>query len=263
MYMRDFMLEKQTDLLNVKLKMENGKLNTLKIFNFQLSIFNSRVAFTLAEVLITLAVIGVVAAMTMPTLINQTNGAQYKAAFKKSLSAISQAVTLNVAMDDISFADTSRGAEGSAEPPANGVSVASLLNGRMKVVNITATNPYTSYPSYPSGVTTNFPTTYTFMFFNDGSMFSFGNNLEIGTKCHMGTRICWGFIDVNGIKGPNKPVVCDTLANTKQDEYTTGTIVQSETACTVKTPTDIYPVFYYDQTIVPATNAGRAVLYGK
>ena len=50
-------------------------------------------AFTLAEVLITLGIIGVVAAMTMPTLMNQTNGAQYKAAYKKALSAISQGVT--------------------------------------------------------------------------------------------------------------------------------------------------------------------------
>ena len=40
--------------------------------------------FTLAEVLITLGIIGVVAAMTMPTLMNSTQGAQYKAAYKKA-----------------------------------------------------------------------------------------------------------------------------------------------------------------------------------
>ena len=61
--------------------------------------------FTLAEVLITLGIIGVVAAMTMPTLMNSTQGAQYKAAYKKALSALSQAVTLNVALDEWSFAD--------------------------------------------------------------------------------------------------------------------------------------------------------------
>ena len=62
-------------------------------------------AFTLAEVLITLGIIGVVAAMTMPTLMNSTQGAQYKAAYKKALSALSQAVTLNVALDEWNFAD--------------------------------------------------------------------------------------------------------------------------------------------------------------
>lgn len=62
-------------------------------------------ALSLAEVLITLGIIGVVAAMTMPTLMNSTQGAQYKAAYKKALSALSQAVTLNVALDEWSFAD--------------------------------------------------------------------------------------------------------------------------------------------------------------
>ena len=64
-----------------------------------------RYGFTLAEVLITLGIIGVVAAMTMPTLMNSTQGAQYKAAYKKALSALSQAVVLNVALDDYNFAD--------------------------------------------------------------------------------------------------------------------------------------------------------------
>ena len=48
-------------------------------------IMTKRFGFTLAEVLITLGIIGVVAAMTMPTLMNSTQGAQYKAAYKKAL----------------------------------------------------------------------------------------------------------------------------------------------------------------------------------
>lgn len=47
--------------------------------------------FTLAEVLITLGIIGVVAAMTMPTLINNINNKQNIAALKKAYSLISQA----------------------------------------------------------------------------------------------------------------------------------------------------------------------------
>lgn len=220
-------------------------------------------AFTLAEVLITLGIIGVVAAMTMPTLINQTNGAQYKAAFKKSLSAISQAVTLNVALDDISFADTIIGDAGSVTPEDDGVTVASLLNSRMNVVNASYISPYESNPTYPSEAGLVMPATDTFLAFNDGSIFEFLNSLSPGSGCKMGTKICLGVIDVNGAKGPNKPVVCDNVANTRQDSYSDGEIVIDNTACTVKSPTDIYPVFYYDQTIVPATNAGRAVLYGK
>lgn len=44
-------------------------------------------AFTLAEVLITLGVIGIVAAFTMPTLINSTHGKELDAALKKAYSS--------------------------------------------------------------------------------------------------------------------------------------------------------------------------------
>ena len=47
--------------------------------------------FTLAEVLITLGIIGVVAAMTIPNLIANTNGAKFKSQFKKTLSTLNQA----------------------------------------------------------------------------------------------------------------------------------------------------------------------------
>ena len=48
--------------------------------------------FTLAEVLITLGIIGVVAAMTMPTLINKAKEKEFRSAYKKAYSAASQAL---------------------------------------------------------------------------------------------------------------------------------------------------------------------------
>ena len=51
-------------------------------------------AFTLAEVLITLGIIGVVAAMTIPTLIANTNSAKFKSQYKKTLSALNQAAKM-------------------------------------------------------------------------------------------------------------------------------------------------------------------------
>ena len=39
---------------------------------------------------------GVVAAMTIPTLISNTNGAQFKSAYKKALSTLNQAILMNV-----------------------------------------------------------------------------------------------------------------------------------------------------------------------
>lgn len=48
--------------------------------------------FTLAEILITLGVVGIVAALTIPTLIKSTQNAELKTAFKKAYSTLSQAL---------------------------------------------------------------------------------------------------------------------------------------------------------------------------
>ena len=211
-------------------------------------------AFTLAEVLITLGIIGVVAAMTMPTLMSSTQGAQYKAAYKKALSALSQAVTLNVALDEWNFAD------------ATGTSpytIKEMLTNRMNVVRTeTGTfngvdgKAYTITASTNNGgaktapvAPTNANTT---LFFNDGIMFTF--NTADAKACSnddtRGIKKCYGFIDVNGIKAPNREVKCDGTGKTDSD-------------CQIKSPTDIYPVVFYDQTILPASVAARAVLYSK
>lgn len=51
-----------------------------------------KVAFTLAEVLITLGIIGVVAVLTIPSVINNIKYKQFQAAFKSAYSIFSQAV---------------------------------------------------------------------------------------------------------------------------------------------------------------------------
>jgi len=56
--------------------------------------FFMRKAFTLAEVLITLSIIGVVAAMTMPTLIQTQQRKEYSVRLKKFYSMMSQAILL-------------------------------------------------------------------------------------------------------------------------------------------------------------------------
>ena len=53
---------------------------------------NIKDGFTLAEVLITLVIVGVIAAMTIPTLMNKTNHSELKAGFNKALSVSSQVI---------------------------------------------------------------------------------------------------------------------------------------------------------------------------
>ena len=218
-----------------------------------------RFGFTLAEVLITLGIIGVVAAMTMPTLMNSTQGAQYKAAYKKALSAISQAVTLNVALDEWNLADAQN---------KDKYRVGDLLTNRMNVVRTEkagfkdakgADYAPTGDPRGLGGTgTADAPDgNNTTLFFNDGIMFTFPTasagctaDSTIGSVGTDGRdAMCKGFIDVNGIKAPNKFVKCDTGS--------------SDSDCVTKNPTDVYPVVFYDQTILPNSPAARAVLYSK
>ena len=51
-------------------------------------------AFTLAEVLVTLVIIGVIAAMTIPTLINKTEKQEFVSKFKKNYSVFSSALKM-------------------------------------------------------------------------------------------------------------------------------------------------------------------------
>ena len=56
---------------------------------------SKRYAFTLSEVLITLVIIGVVAAITVPSLMTTTQNYQYKSALKKTYSSLSKAFNLS------------------------------------------------------------------------------------------------------------------------------------------------------------------------
>ena len=68
-----------------------------------------KLGFTLAEVLITLVIIGVIAAMTVPTLMNNTNAQEYRSALKKAISGVNQALTLNYALEGLSANDYATG----------------------------------------------------------------------------------------------------------------------------------------------------------
>jgi len=222
-----------------------------------------RFGFTLAEVLITLGIIGVVAALTMPTLMSSTQGAQYKAAYKKALSALNQMVTLNVALDDYNFNETT-----STTGTTGTQNMYSMIKNRMNVVKAAGTGLTQTTLGYMissnSGATTADSTgagNYT-LFFNDGITFSFpvgsyGCTMQSNGYVLDGSQtgpttsnssLCKGFVDVNGQKPPNKFIKC-----------TTG----SGDTCEVTNPVDAYPVIFYDQTLMPNSDAARAVLYGK
>ena len=55
--------------------------------------------FTLAEVLITLAIIGVVAAIAIPSVISNSQQQEFKTGLRKAVSVLNSAITMNMAID--------------------------------------------------------------------------------------------------------------------------------------------------------------------
>lgn len=76
----------------------------------------------------------------------------------------------------------------------------------------------------------------------------------LNDKLTAGAPACTGFIDVNGTTLPNKEVRC-TEGNT------TSAVNES---CFVKynanDMTDVFPIYFHDSTVEPATNAAKYVL---
>jgi len=182
-----------------------------------------KLGFTLAEVLITLVIIGVIAAMTVPTLMNNTNQQEFRSALKKAISGVNQALTLHYALTSNTAADYT-----SADDVVN-----NLFKKRMSILDTNGTISFTNGSC--SG--TVFATA-------DGVMFC------INSWAHDGTSACDAYnqhactsnepnlyIDVNGRKNPN------TLT-------TDG-----------KKPKDIYQASIYAQRVVPYGTPTQQVMY--
>lgn len=245
-----------------------------------LSRCKNRKAFTLAEVLITLGIIGVVAAMTIPTLIANSRGQQYRSRLKKTISTLSQSARMSQSQYDFDFsglegACTSNGA---LDNPENVQTICALLNGtltgatyvnRLSDLKIRDSKNYSINSSYLRALGYPNATDYRGYILSDGTIFAFYTSLGATNACSMplGETLksayltghdftlsdCVGFIDVNGVQLPNTEVSCSSGANS----------LDSST-CVVKNDskylTDIYPVRLHDGIVEPATAAGRYVL---
>ena len=175
-----------------------------------------KLGFTLAEVLITLVIIGVIAAMTVPTLMSNTNSQEFRSALKKAVSGVNQALTLHYALTSETAADAG---------DASGL-VSKVFKTRMSVLDDTT---ITGMPGGQGNCNadTTFATADGVIFCVDDTAFN-----TSGTGCDFENKEICGtgpnfYIDVNGKKAPNK---------------------LTENA---KRPKDVYQASIYSQRVVP------------
>lgn len=184
-----------------------------------------RFGFTLAEVLITLGIIGVVAAMTIPTLIANTNSARFRSQFKKTLSTLSQAGLMAQAQYDIDYSTPDQATSCSTDDDPNDVyTFCAIFNGTLSGHKLSDTAP-TRLKGDGTEETYVAPFTVAnamYLTLADGSLVVFNNqahNCHKGVTGHLGSgeddtstenvdSSCYGYIDVNGTTLPNRAVSC-------------------------------------------------------
>jgi len=174
----------------------------MKNLRYKFGIFKN--GFTLAEVLITLVIIGVVAALTIPTAINKKNDHEIVSRLKKTYSALAQVTAKIIAEEgspkNWSYADQNiynlykKHLNNAKECLGAGCyeqNVMYCLNG--SVCN-TFDNDY--YPDYK-------------LILADGTQLIFSrisssNHNDCSLNVYGSTGVCYGIIaDVNGMKRPN------------------------------------------------------------
>ncbi|MDD3013335.1 MAG: prepilin-type N-terminal cleavage/methylation domain-containing protein [Candidatus Gastranaerophilales bacterium] len=155
--------------------------------------------FTLAEVLITLLIIGVISSIVIPGIINNTNEAEYNVGVKKAYSDLS---------DAIKMIQVNNGGEVKVGTAAANTDMTLFRNDFCSVMSCiktdTATNIFgpTDYKLYKGG-SAGWPASEA----NPSAILSNGNLLRFysyATCTYYGVKACGSIlIDINGKKGPN------------------------------------------------------------
>ena len=230
-------------------------------------------AFTLAEVLITLAIIGIVAAISIPSVISNTQQQEYKTGLKKAVSVLNSAITMNIAME--------------GESPYDNANLFGYLMRHMSVMK-SASRVSDFY--YVQAITDRGNTSNAVFYTTDGMRFEIraGNqsqekflyenpSIEVCTVAQAGefneTRECGGCgsyglnnnvdgttkppclltVDVNGDRKPNpNNVNCRKLACAKEYKYADpeGKIL-----------TDLFTIMITDKQAIPYGYSAQRAMY--
>ena len=187
--------------------------------------------FTLAEVLITLAIIGVVATMTLPALLNNTAEQQYKTGLKKGINTLTEAANMNQAIDGWDFSSIT-----SADVSDESVQSVYALLQKRTAVDKTRTDAQKDKEVGGALVSTNYN-----VFLRDGAAISFkaSDTTNADYKKIEDDNLAYGVpvvYDTNGLKGPNQLSNCRGLTTGGEiNDSAVGQDGKPQAVCTDKT----------------------------
>ena len=209
--------------------------------------------FTLAEVLITLAIIGIVAALTIPSVISNYQQQEFKTGLKKAVSVLNEAIQTNIAQD--------------GETPYETDDLFKYLTKHMSIIKTTAHNGSTEQNE-------SFYTTdgmrYEMMPHRGFRIYENDNNMWVGyKKWHCGSlglnnnpnntteNPCVILVDVNGDKKPNPRYVTNTM------NVSTFVVQNSYPSPSDKKVQDIFTIMITDEKAIPFGVVAQRAMYSK
>ena len=250
-------------------------------------------AFTMAEIMIAMSVIGVISVLVLPSVTSGTSSKQFLVTYKKALSVINQAVDSNYAMSGWDFAGTRENystAVSDIFTERLGATEDNRSTWRIKGVAGAGFIADCQEDGYATQNQVCFNANSTVdLAVNSGAgtkVFAMKDGLasiimlgeDFGTEDQIPCRAdgqrtltpgagyssaanyCLGYLDLNGSKGPNQIVSCNNgVRNSGQirDNIT-------DDGCQIGARiSDVIPVIIYGDTIAPATAAGVAIFQEK
>ena len=192
-----------------------------KIMSMEIAL-NKKKGFTLAEALITLVIIGVIAALTIPGILVNTEQQEYKTAFKKALSSLNSVIEMNIALDGYGPLETVGMTAVNVTPAED--SLYQMFRRRMNIIStssnytgggsgnwafFTADGLRFEFPSEPktpgnvNGVASKAATIFTHFSENNGACGTYGENIAMNDRGEYVNTPCLVIVDVNGERRPN------------------------------------------------------------
>ena len=281
---RSALLSLQLNRLDCFASARNDVKNLVPQCPSALEPLKKKAAFTLAEVLITLGIIGVVAAMTIPVLFSNINNAKFRNQYKKAVSTLNQAGLTAQAHYEYNFAGTNAlcgndKTVAAAQNPEVTMSFCAIFNSTLqgktyngKVGDLQKMSNGKADGTYELKVRDVIKDDYkNYLSYSlaDGTLIAFDPNAK-NCELSIGNRItqdmfsgpvngndlshCLGFIDVNGVTLPNTEVRCTSGENR----------VGSGSGCIVTNNAghlaDVFPIVFHDATVEPASGAAQFIL---
>lgn len=236
-------------------------------------------AFTLAEVLITLGLLGIVAAITVPTVMQNSNGVKYRSGLKNGLASLNQAVLMSSTKYNLDFSNARQACdEEYTSGDLNvdeGRSFCAIFSRTLSAASFS--NNYSdkkasgynytlhSFETIDSADSNPADSPYSIYTLANGMFLAFSKLDRTTAPCKLRKNQtlnaawieahpqCLGFIDVNGVNLPNREVGCTDGRETNYD-------IESPCKVDTKAVTDIFPVVFYNSSVEPASNAAMYVL---